>query len=91
MIDPNQGEYTKIDLGSRRKEITLFVDPDITSEPTTEIKSDGSNTVMLAKLYLNRLGRRNQILRHLGKLSTLYVTKVQPDCEDLAQVPTTSP
>jgi len=58
------------------------------SEPTTEITADGSNTVMLAKLYLNRLGRRNQILRHLGKLSTLYVTKMQTYNENSTVVAT---
>jgi hypothetical protein len=86
--DSNQGDYTKINLGSKKKEITLFVDPDSMSEPTTEITTDGSNTVMLAKLYLNRLGTMNQILRRFGKLSTLYVTKMQPYSESSSAVAT---
>jgi hypothetical protein len=88
IIDSNQGDYTKIDLPSKTKEITLFVDPDTMSEPTTEITTDGSNTVMLAKLYLNRLGTMNQILRRIGQLSTLYVTKMQPYSEKSSVVAT---
>ena len=77
----DQPGYTKIQLPSRINEITLFVDPDAESEPTTENGIDGHSTVMLAKLYLNRLGTTNQILRFLGQLSTLYVTKIRP-CDD---------
>jgi hypothetical protein len=76
VTDMGKAEYKKIDLPPRKNEITLFVDPETESKPTTENTTDGHTNVMLAKLYLDRLGTINQILRFLGQLSTLYVTNI---------------
>ena len=42
---------------------------------------DGHSNVMLAKLYLDRLGGFTKVLRLLGVLSTLYITNLRPSSE----------
>ncbi|MCJ1253623.1 hypothetical protein MMC24_001435 [Lignoscripta atroalba] len=72
-------DYKKIHLPPRKNEVTIYVDPKTLSEPTTENTApDGHSNVMLAKIYLDRLGPVNQVLRFLGQLSTLYVRIVTP-------------
>ena len=64
----------KVDLPPNRKQVTIFVDPETESKPTTASKApDGQSNVVLATLYLNRLGVFHQLLRFLGLLSTLHV------------------
>ena len=64
----------KVDLPPKCKQVTIFVDPKTESKPTIESKADdGQSNVVLATLYLNRLGVFHQVLRSLGLLSTLYV------------------
>jgi hypothetical protein len=47
--------------------------------PTTEqATQDGHSNVMLATIYLDRLGIYYQILRCLGHLSTLYISNIEP-------------
>jgi len=74
--DPNKGDYTEIRLPRRERELTIFVDQETESKVTTEQTTGGQSNVMLAKLYLDRLGIWNQILRCSGKLSTLYVSNI---------------
>ena len=59
---------------ARSKLVTLFVDGKEESQLTTQSAGeDGQSNVMLAQLYLDRLGLSGQIFRFLGMLSTLYV------------------
>lgn len=54
--------------------MTIFVDPDTESDPTTEhITAAGKSNVILATLFLDRLGALNHVLRLIGVLSTSYV------------------
>ncbi|KAL9120110.1 MAG: hypothetical protein Q9187_003334 [Circinaria calcarea] len=69
-----QDEYQKLQLPSRQSSVTIFVDSETESKPTTETTTpDGHSNVMLAKLYLNRLGGWGTVLRILGQLSTVYI------------------
>ena len=64
----------EISFPARSKLVTLFVDGKEESQLTTESGGgDGQSNVMLAQLYLDRLGLSGQIFRYLGMLSTLYV------------------
>ena len=59
---------------ARSKQVTLFIDGKEKSQLTTKSEGDdGQSNVMLAQLYLDRLGPFGQIFRFLGMLSTLYV------------------
>lgn len=72
-------EYQKLKLPPRQNSVTIFVDPETKSKPTTQTTSpDGDGNVILAKLYLDRLGNWAQVLRFLGQLSTLYVKNMPP-------------
>ncbi|MCJ1228604.1 hypothetical protein MMC12_005265 [Toensbergia leucococca] len=72
-------DYKTVQLPPRKKEVTIFVDPETESKPTTARKAqDGHSNVMLAKIYLDRLGAWNQIRRIRGQLSILYVTNIIP-------------
>lgn len=85
-------DYTRVKLPPRKTEVTLFVDPETESKPTTKnATDDGHSNVMLMKLYLDRLplGALNQILRLLGKLSTLYVLKSKPWSETSSHISAT--
>ena len=63
-----------VDLPPNRKQVTIFVDPETESKPTIDSRAaDGQSNVVLATLYLNRLGAFHQVLRFLGLMSTLYV------------------
>ncbi|MCJ1473729.1 hypothetical protein MMC13_002380 [Lambiella insularis] len=78
--------YKKVHLPPGQDQVTIFVDPRTESEPTTEQSTDGHGNVMLTKLYLHRLGIWNQILRHLGGLSTLYVKNITAEVHDWSDV-----
>ena len=63
-----------MEFPARSKQVTLFVDGKEESQLTTEsVGHDGQSNVMLAQLYLDRLGLSGQIFRFFGMLSTLYV------------------
>lgn len=79
-------KYKKVALPKQRKRVTIFVDPETESQPTAESTApDGQSNVVLAKLYLDRLGRYDQLLRFLGLLSTLYVMNAEPWSESSSQ------
>ena len=66
--------YQKMKFPARSKQVTLFIDGKKESQLTTKSAGDdGQSNVMLAQLYLDRLGPSGQIFRLLGMLSTLYV------------------
>lgn len=66
-------------LPARSKQVTLFIDGKKESQLTTESAGDdGQSNVMLAQLYLDRLGLSGQIFRFFGMLSTLYVVNAEP-------------
>lgn len=88
--DLDEGDYSKIELSKGKKEITLFVNPDKECEPTTADATGEHSNVLLAKLYLDRLGTTNQILRLLGLLSMLYVKNFRT-LSETASLSSTSP
>ena len=74
-------------LPPKRKHVTIFVDPETESKPTTKSTGpNGQSNVVLAKLYLDRLGAYHQVLRFLGLLSTLYVMNAARWSETSSQV-----
>ena len=63
-------------LPSGHSEVTIFVDPETESIPTTaHVDETGHGNVILARLFLGRLGALNHVFRLLGLLSTssIYV------------------
>ena len=80
-------ECQKVDL-PKRKQVTIFVDHETESIPTTASKGEGGRSnVVLATLYLDRLGAYGQVLRFLGLLPTLYVMNAAPRSETLSVDP----
>lgn len=82
--NPNGGleEYQIVKLPSGQKQVTIFLDSQTVTTPTlTEIAPDGESNVKIAKIYLNKLGFSNSVLRFLGQLSTLYVKKIKYSSE----------
>lgn len=72
-------EYESVNLPSGLSQVTIFLDSETATTPTTEeTTEDGDSNVRLAKIYLNKLGFLNSVLRSLGQLSTLYVKKIEP-------------
>ncbi|MCJ1270841.1 hypothetical protein MMC22_010738 [Lobaria immixta] len=72
-------EYERVKLPSGLSQVTIFLDSETVTTPTTkETTPGGDSNVRLAKIYLNRLGFSNSVLRLLGQLSTLYVKKIKP-------------
>lgn len=72
-------EYESVKLPSGLSQVTIFLDSETATTPTTkETTEDGDSNVRLGKIYLNKLGFSNSVLRFLGQLSTLYVKKVRP-------------
>ncbi|KAL9118959.1 MAG: hypothetical protein Q9187_004486 [Circinaria calcarea] len=72
-----QDEYQKLRLPRRQSSVTIFVDSETKSKPTVDnVTPEGHSNVMLAKLYLDRLGSWAQVLRFLGQLSTVYVKNI---------------
>lgn len=70
--------YQKMKLPARSKQVTLFIDGKEESQLTTKSAGeDGQSNVMLAQLYLDRLGPSAQIFRFFGMLSTLYVVNAE--------------
>ena len=53
---------------------------------TENMAPDGTINVMLVKLYLDRLGTLNHILRLLGQLSTLCIKNITPWTETSSRV-----
>ena len=77
-------ECQKLDL-LKCNQVTIFVDPETESKVTTASKGEnGRSNVILATLYLDRLGAYYQVLRFLGLLSTLYVMNAAPRSETLS-------
>lgn len=73
------GSYQIVKLPPKRTQVTIFVDPETESKPTTENTApDGQSNIFLIQLYLDRLGAFHQVLRFLGLLSTLYVMNATP-------------
>jgi len=83
--------YCTLKIPSRRKRVTIFVDPETEAIPTTEIATDGLYNVVLAKLYLDELGRYHRFLRFLGLLTTLYVLHPASWAESSSRTSTGSP
>lgn len=78
--NPNSSlaEYQEVKLPSGLSQVTIFLDSQTVTKPTTkEITPDGGSNVKIAKIYLNKLGFSNSVLRHLGRLSTLYVKNIK--------------
>ena len=72
VIASNKSEGLPLPSGYDR--VTIFVDAETESKPSIKnIGEDGQINVMLATIYLNRLGTMNRVLRRMGFLSTLYV------------------
>lgn len=75
----SEENYQKVKLPARSKQVSLFVDGETESQLTTRSTGrDGQSNVLLAQLYLDRLGPYGQIFRFLGMLSTLYVMNAGP-------------
>lgn len=73
-ISASGANYQTVDLPTRSKQVTLFVDEETGSKLSTRsMGPDGKSNVLVAQLYLDRLGIYGQIFRFLGLLSTLYV------------------
>ncbi|MCJ1249550.1 hypothetical protein MMC30_006776 [Trapelia coarctata] len=86
----SQDDYAKIPLPSLPNQVMIFVDSKTESKPTMDNASeDGHSNVMLAKLYLGRLGGFTKILRIIGVLSTLYITNLSPSSETSLGLPGT--
>ena len=77
--------WTKFHLSPKDKQVTIFVDAETESKPTTESRTDGRSNVVLATLNLNRLGAYCQVLRYLGLISTLCVANAAPWSETSSQ------
>ncbi|MCJ1424449.1 hypothetical protein MMC29_002337 [Sticta canariensis] len=75
--DLDSREYHEVKLPSRLSQVTVFLNSKTVTTTTKEITTDGDSNVKLAKIYLNKLGFSNSVLRFLGQLSTLYV-KIKP-------------
>ena len=66
-------------LPRRQSIITVFVDPETESKPTTEsTDQEGFSNLLLTKLRLDRLGTMNRMLRFFGFITSVYVTNVEP-------------
>ena len=82
----SEDNYQKVKLPARRRQVTLFVDEETETKLTTRsTRSDGQSNILLAQLYLDRLGPYGQIFRFLGMLSTLYVKNAGPISETSSQ------
>ena len=82
----SEDNYQKVKLPARSKQVTLFVDEETESKLTIQSTGrDGQSNILLAQLYLDRLGPSGQIFRFLGMLSTLYVKNAGPTSETSSQ------
>lgn len=59
----------------RSKEIAIFVDAKTQSKVTPDNNYEGG-TVLLTKIYLDRLGTVNNLVRSFGGFSSIYVSNV---------------
>ncbi|MCJ1423117.1 hypothetical protein MMC29_000998 [Sticta canariensis] len=80
-LDLDDEDYQIFELPSGLSHVTIFLDSQTQTMPTTEETTDGDSNVKLAKIHLNKLGFSNSVLRSLGQLSTLYVKKIKPYSE----------
>ena len=72
-------EYQRVKLPAGTSQVTIFLDSQTVTTPTTkETTPNGDSNVKLAKIYLNKLGFSNSVLRFLGQIQTLYVKKIKP-------------
>lgn len=72
-------EYQRVELPAGLSQVTIFLDSQTVTTPTTkETTPAGHSNVRLAKIYLNKLGFSNSVLRFLGQIQTLYVKKIKP-------------
>lgn len=79
--------YQIVKLPPKRTQVTIFVDPETESKPTTENTApDGRSNVLFIQLHLDHLGAFHQVLRSLGLLSTLYVMNATPGSETSSTV-----
>ncbi|KAK4900238.1 hypothetical protein LTR27_002462 [Elasticomyces elasticus] len=69
----NGAKLKELYLPPARKEIALFVDADTQTDFSTNQDNHGRSTVLLSKLYMDRLGPLNNFWRRLGGLRTIYV------------------
>ncbi len=82
----DQDSHQKVKIPSKNRLVTIFVDPETESKPTTESAAqDGRSNVVLTQLHLDQLGLYGQILRYAGLLSTCYVTNAPPLSEVSSQ------
>ena len=73
-------------IPARARQVTLFVDEETESKLSISSTSEkGHSNVLLAQLYLDRLGPYGQIFRFLGLLSTLYVMNAGASSEASSQ------
>lgn len=59
----------------KKKEIAIFVDAKTQTKVTPDNNYEGG-TVLLTKIYLDRLGAVNNLVRSFGGLSSIYVSNV---------------
>lgn len=86
-VPTDKGYCQAVELPPKRKQVTIFMDAETESEPTIHSKgSEGQNNIELATLYLDRLSKFQKFLRHLGKLSTLYVMSAGPLSETSSRI-----
>ena len=72
-------DLQRLDLPPGQSEVTIFVDPETESKPTTaNVDADGHSNVILARLFLDRLGILNHLFRLFGLLSTSYIYIMNP-------------
>ena len=73
-------------LPPHTKEIGLFVDAKTQTRVTTESALGGQSTVLLTKIYLDRLGPVNNLVRSFGGLQSIYIRNVDSLSEEYSLV-----
>ena len=84
MTNIDRKRCKEVPLPLKRKHVTIFVDAETGENFTTkEQGTDGEESIVLAKLYLDRLSTTHQILHYFGKLQldTVYVMNATPNSE----------
>ena len=85
---PSGPHGQKFDLPPQWMQVGVYVDRETESRATLQPKRpDGRSNVLLATIYLDRLGVQFRVLRLLGLVSTLYVAHVAPWAEAESQLP----
>lgn len=78
--------YQEIKIPASNWLVTIYVDAETESKPTTKAVEDGRSNIVLTQLHLNRVGFWGQILRRVGLLSTCYVMNAPPLSEASSQM-----